>query len=107
MGRLVYVSVLLFYSAAGVGQTPANIQTLYAQLNQPTTTNAAAKKIRELAGQDSTTRDFIAQRLPSMIGKWPGASTHQLPTLTWMNAVRLAGQLRVASAIPALKQALS
>ncbi len=106
MHRLLYASVPLFYSLGGLGQTPPNIRTLFDQLNKPTTTNAAAQKIRELAGQDSTTRDFIAQRLPSMIGKWPTGSTRQLPTIIWMNAVRLAGQLKVTRAIPALIQAL-
>jgi len=101
---MIYAPTSLRFSAslllAGrLGQTPPNIRTLFNQLNKPTTTNAAAQKIRELAGQDSTTRDFIAQRLPSMIGKWPTGSTRQLPTIIWMNAVRLAGQLKVTRAI--------
>ena len=101
MHRLLYASLLVFHSLGCFGQIPASIQTLYDQLNQPTTTNAAAREIRDLTSKDSTARQFVAQRIPSLISGRANADT------VWMNAVRLAGQLKVTSAIPALKQALS
>ena len=95
--------VLVFSSLLGLGQSPPTIQSLFVQLRQEKTTSAAAQEIRDRAVKDSAARDFMAQRLPSMIKSRPAGPTN----LIWMNAVRLAGQLKVTSAIPALKDALS
>lgn len=100
MYRNVYALMLAVYSVGSLSQAPANIQSLFVQLRQEKTTNAAAREIRDQARKDPAARDFIAQRLPSMIKNRP-------TNLIWMNAVRLAGQLKVTSAIPALKDALS
>jgi HEAT repeat protein len=59
-----------------------------------------------MAKNDSRARDFLAGKLPSLI-------VDQLPRdaqpvgPVWANAVRLAGQLKIAEAVPALKQALT
>ena len=103
MYRLVSAFVLIFCSLGGLAQAPPDIRTLYEQLTNPTETSTAAPRIRELASKDSTARGFMAQRLPSMIKSRPAGPTN----LIWMNAVRLAGQLKVTNAIPALKDALS
>jgi hypothetical protein len=62
--------------------------------------------IHDLALRDTTVRDYMAERLPAVInanakGDWRSV------TLTWMNAVRLAGQLKIDAAIPALIESLS
>ena len=57
--------------------------------------------MRDLADKDSAARDFIAQRLPSMI------SCLSTTDFVWMNAVLLGGQFKVTSTIPALKLELS
>jgi len=101
MHQSVHASALFLCMLGGLGQTQPDIRTLYAQLSQPTTTNAAAREIRDLTSKDSTARQFVAQRIPSLISGRANADA------VWMNAVRLAGQLKVTSAIPALKQALS
>jgi HEAT repeat protein len=100
MYRHACASVLFFSTLVSLGQAPTDIQTLFVQLRQEKTTNAAAQKIREQASTDSLARDFMAQKLPSMIRNRP-------INLVWMNAVRLAGQLKSSSTIPALKEALS
>ena len=100
MYRLVSAFVLTFCSVGGLAQAPPDIRTLYEQLTNPTETSTAAPRIRELASKDSTARDFMAQKLPSLVSRRPADSI-------WMNAVRLSGQLKVTDAVPALKQALS
>ena len=81
-------------------QSIVKIGLLYDRLIQPSETNSAAGEIFEIAKDSPAARDFMAQKLPSMIGERP-------TNLIWMNAVRLAGQLKLTSTIPALKQALS
>jgi hypothetical protein len=87
------------------GKTETPIGALYDQLLQPSETNSAAQQIHDLAAKDATARDYLAHKLPTMIsanakGDW------QSVNLMWLNAVRLAGQLRLETAIPALLQSL-
>ncbi len=84
-------------SAAG---TRSDIRTLVAQLNQPSTTDHAAREILETAAQDPDARAYVAQHLPAMIDS-------QRTDQVWLNAVRLAGQLKVTEAIPSLEKSLS
>lgn len=97
-GSILPMFVVCFATFAQNVPTP-DIQVLYAQLNEPTATNSAAQQIHDLALKDATARDFMAQQLPAMISA-------DL-TFQWANAVRLAGQLKLQTAIPALIQALS
>jgi hypothetical protein len=60
-----------------------------------------------LAKNDSTARDFLAGNLPSLIVDRLPPPDARTGSPVWLNAVRLAGQLKIVEAIPALTQALS
>jgi len=104
-GLIPPIVMVCFTSLAQNVRVP-DIQLLYAQLNEPSTTNSAAQQIHDLALRDATAQDFMAQRLPAMIsanarGDWQSING------MWLNAVRLAGQLKLVTAIPALIESLS
>lgn len=104
--RYALILPLVVCFATFAENVPApEIQLLYAQLNEPPTTNSAAQRIHDLALKDATARDFMAEKLPAMIsanakGDWRSISS------MWLNAVRLAGQLELETAIPALLESL-
>ncbi len=77
----------------------SDIQTLFAQLNQPSSTDRAARKILEVASKNPEARNYVADRLPEMIQK---LATDE----RWKNAVRLAGQLKAVETVPSLANAM-
>ena len=81
-------------------QRPTDMGKLLTALNQPDTTDEAAKTILDLAAKDPSVRPSLAQKLPLMIQK---SATDSV----WVNAVRLSGELRLSEAVPALTKALS
>jgi HEAT repeat protein len=60
-----------------------------------------------MAKNDSTARDFLAGKLPSLIVDRLPPLDGRTASPVWLNAVRLAGQLKIVEAVPALTQALS
>jgi HEAT repeat protein len=86
--------------AAPIQQSP-EIRKLFAQLNEPSTTDMAAHQILEVAAKDATARQYIVRKLPDMIIKQKPEDE------VWQNAVRLAGKLKSSEAIPSLLNALS
>ena len=83
------------------------IGELYDKLIQPSETTSAAAEIAQLAKNDPAARDFLASKLPSLIVDLLPSDGPQTASPVWLNAVRLAGQLKIVAAFPALKQALS
>jgi hypothetical protein len=89
------------------------IGDLYARLLQRSETNIAAAEIAQIAKNDPAARDFMASKLPPLIvDQFPSKDDPRtgmplLESLVWLNAVNLAGKLKVISAIPALKRGLS
>jgi hypothetical protein len=100
----LWLGPLLLCGLACFAQTQ-NIEALYAQLNEPATTNSAAQQIHDLASKDATARNFLAQNLPAMITAGVTGGEKSL-TFRWANAVRLAGQLKLDTTVRALIQAL-
>jgi HEAT repeat protein len=104
MRRAPWIAICLAYGALcarATAQEVPDIHKLFAQLNEPSTTDVAAREIQKAAGKDSSARQYIVQKLPEMIDK-------QKPEdAVWQNAVRLAGQLKASEAIPSLQKALS
>jgi hypothetical protein len=83
-----------------------SITQLYDRFLRRSETDSAAAEIAQRRN-DPAARNFLASKLPSLI-------IDQLPTdgppsasPVWLNAVRLAGQLKLEAAIPALKLGLS
>ncbi len=103
MNRPLYVFTLVFtLTAVSVNAFGQTIGALYDQLLQSEETNSAAPQIFQIAKNDAAARDYLAGRLPSLI-----SSNRSERDPVWANAVRLAGQLKIATAVPALAQALS
>ena len=73
--------------------TPA----LFRKLQIPNTTDQATQQMLDLAKSDSNVRPYLAKRLPKMIEMNPYRSFS-----VWRNEVRLAGELKIAEAAPAL-----
>ena len=90
----------------------AQHRDLYERLVQPSETNIAAAEIARWAKDDPGTRDFFASKLPPLIvDQFPRKNDPRTGMLAWnpvwLNAVRLAGQLKVVAVIPGLKRGLS
>jgi hypothetical protein len=100
-GLLLLIVSLSFANCFAQDAPGVDVQSLLTQLSQGSTTNSAAQQIHDLALKDVTVRDYLAQKLPTMIsanakGDWRSVN------LMWLNAVRLAGQLKLETTIPAL-----
>lgn len=74
--------------------TPDVVQ-LFTKLQVTTTSNGAATDLLLLAKANDSGRRYIAQHLPTLLGK----STEPV---VWKNEIQLAGQLRLIEAIPQL-----
>jgi HEAT repeat protein len=104
MRRAFWIAICLAYGALyarATAQEVPDVPKLFVQLNEPSTTDVAAREIQKAASKDSSARQYIVQKLPEVIDK-------QKPEdAVWQNAVRLAGQLKASEAIPSLQKALS
>jgi HEAT repeat protein len=103
MGRSRWIVICLAFGLLGtisLGQSDPDIVAFFAKLNQPSTTDQAARQVLETATKSSKAREYVVQRLPGMIEK-PESDE------IWLNAVRLAGQLKAVESIPSLQKALS
>lgn len=101
MFRVFFILFLTLSAMALVGaaQETENIRTLLNQLNQPSTTDRAARRILAAASRESEARRYLTKKLPEIIER-PQTDA------VWLNAVRLAGKLKINEAIPALEEAL-
>jgi HEAT repeat protein len=97
--KLTLVLLIFATTVLAFPQRQADIHNLFTQLNQPKNTDLAARQILALASMDSDARQYVKDRLPAMIDK-PDSDE------VWMNAVKLAGQLKVVEAVPSLVKAL-
>jgi hypothetical protein len=94
---------MFFFPLLGVPvRAQTDISALYAQLTQPSTTDTAARAIADEANRDPAVKEFVAKRIPSLL-----VSGRRNEGQVWRNAIRLAGQLKVVGAVPALKGAFS
>jgi len=83
-----------------VAQNVPDVGELISRLNRPDSTDRAAKQIAEVATKDAKAREIVVKTLPEMIDK---PETDEV----WLNAVRLAGQLKVQEAVPSLMTAFA
>jgi len=102
MNLTICVLTFMIMAANGLAQTRPSIDALYDRLVQPSETNAAAPEIVKMASNDSGALNYLAGKLPMLI-----SSNRPTSDPVWANAVRLAGQLKIVAAVPALGQALS
>jgi HEAT repeats len=101
MNRRYWILLCLTYAAlasTSVAQKAQDISRLFAQLSQPRTTDGAARQILQAVSKDADVRQYVVQRLPEMINK-PETD------VVWLNAIRLAGQLKASEVVPSLQKA--
>jgi HEAT repeat protein len=82
------------------GQAPARTQKLFTELRNEKTSDAAAVQLLEDAKGNAEARRYLATQLPSLIRTSERGEV-------WMNAVRLAGDLRIEEAAPVLAPLLT
>lgn len=76
------------------------LRHLVEQLQNDTTSDQAAIQLQALAKTNSAVKPFLYAQLPEILERYPRGSV-------WLNAVRLAGSLKVVSAVPNLVAELS
>src|SRR3984885_15823048 len=76
---------------------------LVQQLQSEKTSNKARDELLRLGKSDPRVRQYLAAHLPSLIESGPSkADCPENSCETWLNAVELAGRLKIAKAVPAL-----
>jgi HEAT repeat protein len=86
-----------WFSSCPQTQVVPSLTVLLERLRMPDTTDQAAKEILDLAKSNESVRHQLGVQLSPMIERNPHTSFR-----VWMNAVQLAGDLKVAEASPAL-----
>jgi hypothetical protein len=84
-----------------IAQGSAQVDQLLGQLQQPGTTDRAREELLREGQSDPETKKYLAQRLPPLIEQGPGTGFD-----SWVNAARLAGNLRLVEAAPALARCI-
>src|SRR5690348_8920436 len=83
-----------------------DVQNLFQQLQDPATTSAAAAQLVRIARRNGPARDYIAAHLPVLLQGLPASVPSSTQTAMHAdvaeNVVRLAGDLKLKEAVPAL-----
>jgi hypothetical protein len=92
-----------------IAQAKPTVQQLFRQLQSPTTTDQAAAQLLKLGNADPIARRFLAAHLPALIDADPRkyrfmelVDPRESLRPEWCNAARLAGELKLVEATPAL-----
>jgi len=105
--KLLVVGIILSYAicfgSQGINAQPeSSVSVLIQQLQQNQTTDRAAEQLVKIGSADPTAKQYIAAHLPRMIEQGPKGRYPEDSYYPWYNAVRIAGQLRIVEAAPAL-----
>jgi hypothetical protein len=95
IGILAYLIVPATLSA--FAQEPPKAAILFQQLRSPETTDQATEQLLKLGKSDARIKQYLGVHLPVLIERNP-----QDDPQVWKNAVRLAGELKITAAAPAL-----
>src|ERR1700722_10256540 len=99
---LVLSICLAAWASVSFGQEAATLDVLFQQLLSPTATDKAAQTLLKRGTSDPAARAYLSTHLPRVIEAGGNGAGRQ-----WLNAVRLAGQLRISEAAPALERCIS
>lgn len=92
-----FIVWLICLGPTAVSHQSASVPKLFEQLQSEETTNQAAEQLMMLGPRNDEARRYLTKSLPTLIMMEPKDHPH-----SWVNAVRLAGELRITEAIPAL-----
>lgn len=86
------------FASSSSAQAP-NVASLFEGLQSPGTSDQSELALQQLGLKDVEVRDDLIRQLPPIIDKGPKGS---LSLEVWKNCVRLAGELKIVEAVPAL-----
>lgn len=98
---VVFLMASLFIVAACPPQSPAPLDALFEQLRAPVTTDQAADQWSKLGKADPDARKYLATHLAALI-EHVDVHYGSVSYKPWENAVRLAGELKLAEVSPSL-----
>jgi hypothetical protein len=91
------LALIMGFAGGAFAQAHVDPATLFKQLQSPEATDKAAEALLKRASNDPETRRYLQKELPPMIERgWRGDPPQ------WMNAVSLAGKLKITETAPAL-----
>lgn len=96
---MVSVSLCVGADPAQSDQQLSEVKALLRELQDTESTGKATDRIEDLANKDVSARKYIATQLPALIEK------NSIGPV-WLNAVRLAGDLKIVEAVPVLVMSL-
>jgi HEAT repeat protein len=105
----VIVGVLSGVTALEVAVVSAqgrSIPDLFLKLRSNETAASAARQLLSLSRSDPAVREYLRTNLAPVIDAGPSHTT-QWPGQVWLNAVRLAGELKIEEAAPSLAKWIS
>ncbi len=89
-------------------QTQSSVAELFRRMQTSKTDDEAARKLLQLGSSDPAARRYLASHLPPAVGEGPKYSRERPgPQPQWLDEVRLAGELRLREAVPALAKWIS
>jgi len=94
---LALVWGIILINCTAVAQVASKADDLLRQLGSPETSARAAESLIRLGSSDQTARAYISVRIPALIYSDPDINFSE-----WSNAVRIAGELKIAQASKAL-----
>jgi len=100
LALIFVVGLMAGFCSIAASQDRPHIEELFAQFEKDGPQPAAYSELKTLAQGDPDSRQYIAERLPTLLH-----GSDDKPSL-WMVAVRLAGDLKVAEAAPILAEQL-
>jgi len=99
------IAVIANYAPTAVSQQAKEpVATVFQRLQSSTDINEATEELLKRGRSDSEVREYIARHLPPMIEKGPAEKDHPG---NWIELVRIAGELKIAEAAPALTKWLT
>jgi hypothetical protein len=107
--HLIMIAVMANFATTAVSQQAEEpvatvFQRLQSSIQSSTDIHEATEELLNRGRSDPKVREYIARHLPPMIEKGPAEKDHPG---SWIELVRLAGELKIAEAAPALTKWLT
>jgi PBS lyase HEAT-like repeat len=103
----VALSGLTAPDVAVVAAQGRSIPDLFLKLKSNETAGSAARQLLSLSRSDPAVKEYLRRNLPPVIDAEPSHTADQWPDPVWLNAVRLAGELKIEEAAPSLAKWIS
>jgi hypothetical protein len=103
----VVLSGLTAPEVAAVSAQGRSIADLFLKLKSNETAGSAARQLLSLSRSDPAVKEYLRRNLPPVIDAGPSHTADRWPDPVWMNAVRLAGELKIEEAAPSLAKWIS